>query len=195
MDEATDAARRHEEILLKIYGPRKDAQDTAEVHRTPQRTFGPPQQAPINIGTAANMYQRPTFPRYGGQNQGPSITPRQPLGGGPPRFPMGGGPPRISAPYMPTAPTPELADKEMEELMNRFKSVKIGSAEHGEWQRWAMSTGRCYRCLKQGHIGRDCPGRMPAQRRIAYEDSNKEDENDEELACMEAEPESDPHWA
>jgi hypothetical protein len=105
---------------------------------------------------------------------------------------MGGGPPRPpSLPFK--APISEIADKEMEDLVNRFKAVKIGTAEHGEWQRWAMSTGRCYRCLKQGHIGRDCPGRIPAQRRVKYEE--EDDDEEEEMDCMEAETEADPHGA
>ena len=192
MDEATDAARRHEEILLKIYGPRKDASDMTDIQTTQPRTFGSPRQAPATAGTAPNAYPRSTFPRYGGQNNGQPITPRQPLGGGPPRFPMGGGASRPFPPPPLKAPMPELADRELEDLVNRFKAVKIGSAEHGEWQRWAMSTGRCYRCLKQGHIGRECPSRMPTQRMAAYEE---DEEDDEGLICMEAEPEADPHGA
>jgi hypothetical protein len=192
MDEATEVARRHEEILLRIYGPRKDATDTADSQTNLPRPYGTPRQVPALPGTTQPAYQRPMFPRYNGQTNGPNISPRQPLGGGPPRFPMGGGPPRPTLlPPQPRPVIPEMADKELEELVERFKAVKIGTAEHGEWQRWAMSTGRCYRCLRQGHLGRNCPDRMPAQRRIEYEDDNDE----EEMICMEAESEEDPQEA
>ena len=205
MEEATETARRHEEILLKIYGPRKDATDTADSQTNLPRTTVPPRQAPALPGTAQPVYQRPTFPRYNGtipntlarpqfpryngSSNGNNLVSRPPLGGGPPRFQMGGGPPKPTLTQPPRAAMPEA---DLEDLVNRFKAVKIGSAEHGEWQRWAMSTGRCYRCLRQGHIGRECPERMPAQRRIEYDE---EENDDDEMICMEAETEADPYGA
>jgi hypothetical protein len=191
MDEATEVARRHEEILLRIYGPRKDSIEAPTTPSTvpsfngTRPTVG---QTPFTNGAPRNAYSRPQLPRFNGNH----MAPRQPLGGGPPRFPMGGGPPRPTLlPPQPRPVIPEMADKELEELVERFKAVKIGTAEHGEWQRWAMSTGRCYRCLRQGHLGRNCPDRMPAQRRIEYEDDNDK----EEMICMEAESEEDPQEA
>jgi hypothetical protein len=196
LDDATDAARKHEEIFLKVYGPRKDATDIPTTQPTisrfqgPQRFSGP---APTNTGAPPNASPRPQFPRYGGQSNGANLPPRQPLGGGPPRFPMGGGPPRPPLTRPPRTTAPEMAEKDLEDLVNKFKAVKIGSAEHGEWQRWAMSTGRCYRCLRQGHIGRECPERTPIQRMAEYEEDEEESNNG--YSCMEAETEEGPHGA
>ena len=200
MDDAIDAARRQEVIYLKVYGPRKDATETTATIPIP-RYNGPPRfgnRAPAAAETAPYL---PPPLRIGGYRPTPDMPPRPFMGGGPPRFPLGGGPPRpsmgggITVPRSPAAQNaPEIPEKELDELIQRFQQVKIGSTEHTEWQRWAMSTGRCYKCLRKGHIGRECPGRIPAQRRAEYE-YPEEETNEDDYDCMEAIEDTDPHGA
>ena len=69
---------------------------------------------------------------------------------------MGGAPPFHDTPIMPhdsqweeqrTSPRPQLPvprpiieeDAKMEELLKQFQQVRIGTTEHAEWQRWAMT--------------------------------------------------------
>jgi hypothetical protein len=86
----------------------------------------------------------------------------------------------------------------MEKLLKQFQQVRIGSTEHGEWQRWAMAEGRCLKCIRKGHISRTCPG-IPNVRRIeAYtEEEEYPDgyEYEEEYDCDAVVEEQDPHGA
>ena len=94
MDDAIDAARRQEEIYLKVYGPRKDANERQRQLIPIPRYNGPPRfgnRAPAAAETAP--YPPPPL-RIGGYRPTPDMPPRPTMGGGPPRFPLGGGPPR-----------------------------------------------------------------------------------------------------
>jgi hypothetical protein len=142
----------------------------------------------------------PTVPRmYPLRTDG---APRFPMGGAPPiarymnnapRFPMGGAT-NTPRPQLPV-PRPIIEeDAKMEELLKQFQQVRIGTTEHAEWQRWAMTEGRCLKCMRKGHISRMCPGFQHVRSITVYkpEDNYEYTEEDQEYDCDAVTDEQDP---
>jgi len=108
--------------------------------------------------------------------------PRSQMGGAPlPRIPMGGAQnarfPLGGA--IQSRPPAETNDK-LEKLRQQFQKLRIGSAEREEWYEWIRQTGRCWKCMEIGHVGRNCP-KNGGQVNMIQEEEDME--------------EQDPEWA
>jgi hypothetical protein len=143
---------------------------------------------------------RPTFNRLYQPRNNQEGPPRLPMGGGqrtyegPPRFQMGGAPP-LPKPTLPIPRPVAKENEEMEALLKQFEQVRIGSSDHQEWQRWAMSDGRCLKCMRKGHISRNCPSIPHVRSMQLTHDQDLEEQYAEEYDCDAIEEEQDPQWA
>jgi hypothetical protein len=176
LEQALTIARKNENLLLRVYGPRTEPQVKTMMETPPKRQW------------VTRGMENPRPPMGGAQRQFNQGKPWLPMGGGTPSkvtLP----PPMIQRPRLPALIKPQESDDEIEDLRKRFAQIKIGSAEHGEWQRWIMADGRCFRCLEKGHMGRNCPRNSTVRSLAVYE------AEEEEYGSEATEEESDPDRA